>query len=243
MPKNTFVFSFFPVQQLCVPPLSETLYFSSSLFKVKRSPKCNLGLFCKCIWVKPTRQSIITTKEPLLRFTIFSFSGQTHFQWECYRHFYASNTTWNFARSITRVSTHEHEHWKHCLCTLILLKRTFLVNSVPLKNRAWNFCTSHLISLSSAAGMSPLYTPFQEVTGVTGASPSYLCGERQGTPWTSRQLSAGPLLMAQAATQLHIRSNFGSLSCSRILRHAAQLCPRGAEIQTSNLPITSTAAV
>ena len=24
-------------------------------------------------------------KEALLRFTVFSFSGQTHFQWECYR--------------------------------------------------------------------------------------------------------------------------------------------------------------
>ena len=26
------------------------------------------------------------------------------------------------ARSITRVSTHEHEHWEHCLCTQSLLK-------------------------------------------------------------------------------------------------------------------------
>ena len=36
------------------------------------------------------------------------------------------NTTWNFARSITRVSTHEHEHWEHCLCTQSLQKRRFL---------------------------------------------------------------------------------------------------------------------
>ena len=36
------------------------------------------------------------------------------------------NTTWDFARSITRVSTHEHEHWEHCLCTQSLLKRKFL---------------------------------------------------------------------------------------------------------------------
>ena len=38
------------------------------------------------------------------------------------------DTTWNFARSITRVSTHEHEHWEHCLCTQSLLKRKFLDN-------------------------------------------------------------------------------------------------------------------
>ena len=37
--------------------------------------------------------------------------------------------TWNFARSITGVSTHEHEHWEHCLCTLNLPKRRFLDNS------------------------------------------------------------------------------------------------------------------
>ena len=83
--------------------------------------------FCECIRVKPLCKSIIMTKVALLRFTIFSFSGQTHFQWECYGHFYDSiaifktlrrlDTTWNFARSITRVSTHEREHWEHCLCT------------------------------------------------------------------------------------------------------------------------------
>ena len=33
------------------------------------------------------------------------------------------DTTWNFARSITRVSTHEHEHWEHCFCTQSLLKK------------------------------------------------------------------------------------------------------------------------
>ena len=42
---------------------------------------------------------------------------------------------------------------------------------------------------------------FQGVAGVTGANPSYLSGRRQGTPWTSHQLIAGPLLMAEAATQ------------------------------------------
>ena len=33
------------------------------------------------------------------------------------------DTTWNFDLSITRVSTHQHEHWEHCLCTQNLLKR------------------------------------------------------------------------------------------------------------------------
>ena len=58
----------------------------------------------------------------------FVFWGQTHFQWECTGHFYVSiktaifktlrrlDTTWNFAHIITRVSTHEHQHWEHCLC-------------------------------------------------------------------------------------------------------------------------------
>ena len=94
---------------------------------MKLSPKFNRGFFCECIRVKPSCKSIITTKEALLRFTLFSFSGQTHFQWECYGHFYPSfkisvfktvrslDTTWNFAGRITRVSTHEHQHWQHCL--------------------------------------------------------------------------------------------------------------------------------
>ena len=89
----------------------------SHWFKVKLSPKCNLGcffcFFCECPRVKPSCKSIITMKEALLRLTIFSFSAQTRFQWECYGHFYASikiailktlrRTTWNFAHSIARV--------------------------------------------------------------------------------------------------------------------------------------------
>ena len=47
--------------------------------KVKLLPKCNLGFFCECIWVKPSCKSIITTKDALLRFTVFSFLGQTLF--------------------------------------------------------------------------------------------------------------------------------------------------------------------
>ena len=49
--------------------------------KWKLSPKYNLGFFCECTWVKPLCKSIILTKEALLRFTVFSFSGQTHFHY------------------------------------------------------------------------------------------------------------------------------------------------------------------
>ena len=47
--------------------------------------------------------------------------------------------------------------------------------------------------------VTALSTIFQGVVGVTGAS--YLSGRMQGTPWTSRQLITGPLLMAEVATQ------------------------------------------
>ena len=106
-------------------------------FKVKLSPKSNQGIICDWIWVKPLCKCIITMKEALFRFTIVLFSGKLIFN-GVQGHFYASikiaifktlrrlDTTWNFARSITRVSTHEHEHWEHYLCTQSLLKRRFL---------------------------------------------------------------------------------------------------------------------
>ena len=109
-------------------------------FKVKLSPKSNQGFICEWISVKPWCKSIITTKEALLRITVVSFSGKLNFS-GVRGHWYASikitifktlrrlNTTWNFVRGITRVSTHEHEHWEHCLCSQSLLKRRFLINS------------------------------------------------------------------------------------------------------------------
>ena len=77
-----------------------------------------------CEGVKPVCKSIITTKEVFWRLTVFSLLDQTHFQWECMGHLYSItkitifktlrrlDTTWNFAHNITRVSTHEHEHWE-----------------------------------------------------------------------------------------------------------------------------------
>ena len=52
----------------------------NTYLKAKLSPKCNLGFFCECIWVKPLCKRIIMMREALLRFNIFLFLGQTHFQ-------------------------------------------------------------------------------------------------------------------------------------------------------------------
>ena len=92
---------------------------SSIYWKWNSQKNATYAFFCECIWVKPSCKSITTKKEALLRVTIFSFSAQTHFQWECMGHFYTSikstifkivrrlDTTWNFARSITTHSSTE----------------------------------------------------------------------------------------------------------------------------------------
>ena len=109
-------------------------------FKVKLSPKSDLGFICECLWVKHRCKSIITMKEAFLRFTIVSFScklifngvlGNSHdsIKIAIFKTLRGLDSTWNFAPSITRVSTQEHEHWEHCLCTQSLLKRRFLNNS------------------------------------------------------------------------------------------------------------------
>ena len=84
--------------------------------KVNLSPKSNQGFIWDGIWVKLSCKSIITMKEVLLKFTVVSFLGKLIFN-GVQGHFYASikitifktlrrnDTTWNFARSITRVST------------------------------------------------------------------------------------------------------------------------------------------
>ena len=43
--------------------------------------KGKLGSFGEFTQVRRSFKSIITMKEALLRFTVCSFSGQTHFQW------------------------------------------------------------------------------------------------------------------------------------------------------------------
>ena len=92
--------------------------WDKQLVKVKLSPKCNLGFYCECIWVKPSCKSIITKRGTFRIYCIFVFWVNLIF-----------SATWNTDCSITRVSTHEHEHWERCLCTQSLLKRMFLNNS------------------------------------------------------------------------------------------------------------------
>ena len=73
-------------------------------------------------------------------YRIFVFGSSSFSQ--CKEHFYISikitilktvrrlDTTWIFACNTTRVSTQEHKHWSHCLCTQSLLKRQFFDNHV-----------------------------------------------------------------------------------------------------------------
>ena len=88
---------------------------------------------------------------------IFVF-GSNSFSMECMGYFYASikitifktlrrlDTTWNFAHSITRVSTHEHERWEHCVHSL--LKRVFkqltltVACSAPSRHGSPDICDS-----------------------------------------------------------------------------------------------------
>ena len=115
----------------------------TSKVKIQDIQISNQGFFCECIWVKPSCKILITTKEALLRFAVFSFSGQTHFEWEClgqisdsikitvFKTLSRLDTTWNFARTITRLSTHKHGQ-NHCLRTQSLLKRKFWYQCVPM---------------------------------------------------------------------------------------------------------------
>ena len=88
-------------------------------------------------------------------------------------------------------------------------------------------------------GHGDVLSPLFQGGGLLGPNPVTV-GEGQGTPWMSRQLIAGPLLMAVAATQVpnaHQEQFWGSVSCSRILWHVAQFHPRGAGIRTRDLPM------
>ena len=69
---------------------------------------------------------------------------------------------------------------------------------------------------------------FQAVAGVTGAKSSDSMGEGQGTPWMSRQLIAGPLLMAVAATQGANCTSGAILGVSMLLKACSSVPPHGA---------------
>ena len=86
--------------------------------------KCSLVFFCKCTWVKSSCKNIITTKEALLRFTIFSFFGSNSSS-QCKGNFYDTivvRKTFSFANC-------EHKQCSHCWCscveTLVMLPAKF----------------------------------------------------------------------------------------------------------------------
>ena len=79
---------------------------------MKLSPKSNQGFICERIWVKPLSKSMITMKESLLKFTVVLFLGKLIFSgvqghsYAIFKTLRRPDKTWNFACSITRVSTH-----------------------------------------------------------------------------------------------------------------------------------------
>ena len=81
-------------------------------------------------------------------------------------------------------------------------------------------------------GMLPF--PPGGLGGLLGPNPVHTMGIGQGTPWMSCQLITGPLLMASA----HQEQLWGSVSCSRILRHVGRFRPGepGFELVTFWLP-------
>ena len=81
------------------------------------------------------------------------------------------------------------------------------------------------------------FFPLRGCGAYWGQIQFFSMGVGQGTSWMSRQLIAGPLLMAVAAsTRCQL---WGSVSCSWILRHVAQSRPGEPGFEPSNLLITS----
>ena len=60
-----------------VEPDQGWIFGANSSIKVKHAPNCNTGFLFVNV-PESNRNSIIMTKEAHLRFTVFSFSGQTH---------------------------------------------------------------------------------------------------------------------------------------------------------------------
>ena len=162
--------------------------------KVKLSPKCNRGFHCDWIWVKHLCKSIIMTKEALLGFTVVSFSGKLIFN-AVQGHSVTSiniaifktkrrlDATWNFS-SITRVSTHEREHWEHCLCMKSLLKGRLLDNSpleldlrqkvsIPEYDLTGRRVMVDLLPIRSHSGIETFCLPWRRGTG--GATANMSC--------------------------------------------------------------------
>ena len=72
-------------------------------------------------------------------------------------------------------------------------QRQILHNNFTL---IYRFRSVFFLLICESRGMLPLF-----LRGLLGPNPVYSMGVGQGTPWMSRQLIAGPLLMAVAASQ------------------------------------------
>ena len=90
------------------------------------------------------------------------------------------------------------------------------------------------------------FYPPEGLQGLLGPNPVLLMGEGQGTPWMSRQLIAGPLLMAVAAPQGANCTSGAILGFSILLKDtSAYFSPTLGEpgIWTNDLPITGPPAL
>ena len=99
---------------------------------------------------------------------------------------------------------------------------------------------SHLNSLSTA-----LYSFFKGSRGLLEPIPVISLGEGRVHCGRVASSSQGPywwLRPPRKVPTAHQEQFWGSVSCSS-MQHAAQFRPRGARIQTSNLPITSRPAL
>ena len=141
-------------------------------------------------------------------------------------------------------NTNSGEGLKHQLLQVLIPQ----LKSAPPSGRVNQYnVSSHLIFFHLSvrfAGMSLLLSLlFQEVAGVTGANPSYPCGQGQGTPWMSCQLIAVPLLMVEATTQGANCTSGAILGFGILFKDTScrSVPPQGS--RDSNLPITSQPAL
>ena len=105
-------------------------------------------------------------------------------------------------------------------------------------------CFSSVLFLCECCGDVDTFIPLRGC-GVARAKSSVLDGRRPGY---SLNESPAPLSRTDGrgchtGAIAHEEQFWGSVSCSRALRHVPQVLPRGAGIQTSDLPITSPPAL
>ena len=111
----------------------------------------------------------------------------------------------------------------------------------------YKYLSSHYLPLihEGRGDVTAFYPPFSRGRGVSGSNPSSSLGEGRFTldespAHHSPHWWQKPPHEVPTAHQGQFR---GSVSCLRILGHAARFRPRGAGIQSSNLLITSQPAL